>query len=528
MRLKENTYSKILLLFFLISVVYIAGFVLFTEFRKLIFITPDDASYYLKIAENFPVGKGFTFDGINPTNGFQPLWQYLLITLTYLNLRPELMLRVIFLLQIILLTISAMILYKVQRKFFSKEILLPGGIIFITFVFLKAVNGMETALLIFFISLLYNYSVKNDLLNSQNNRKDLFAGMLLGLVILARLDTVFLAASIGFFSIAGILINSLNRTQQLKKLLYISLGTILVVSPYMIYNLITFGNIIPISGYLKSGFPIVTFSDKFSFMMGYREMFFAFFAIIYFVWFCISYPKPVIRSSSIRSFCIYMGIFSLFTAMYFLYTVLFMNWVIFSWYFIYYALFASLISALPFKYMLSSKIKFRRMIYIGATAFLLFYGVFKTYQLYEGRYAVSGNNWNIESYNAALWAKENTAPEEIFSMKDAGHFSYFSGRRVINLDGLVNNFEYQEILKNKNLNEYLKKHNVRFYVTHAIWDRDDITDGKYDTLMIKIPSHKYSLESDPLLLKKENELYRSAPYYDGEYRAAFIIWNLSY
>ncbi|MEO8447620.1 MAG: hypothetical protein ABI528_09005 [bacterium] len=528
MRLKENSYLRILLLIFLISFIYITGFVLFTEFRKLIFITPDDASYYLKIAENFSHGNGFTFDGINPTNGFQPLWQYLLIPLMYLDLRPELMLRVIFLLQIILLTISAMILYNVQRKFFSKEILLPGGIIFITFVFLKAVNGMETALLIFFISLLYNYSVKHDLLNSQNHLKDFFAGMLLGLVILVRLDTIFLAASVVLFSIAGILINSLNRTLLLKKFLFISLGAIVLVSPYLIYNLISFGNIIPISGYLKSGFPMVAFGDKFSFMMGYREMYFAFFAIIYFLWFCISYRQPVFQSSSIRAFCIYMGIFSLFTTMYFLYTVLFLNWVIFSWYFIYYALFASLISALPFKYLLSSKMKFRRLIYFGATAFLLYYGVYKTYQLYEGRYAAAGNNWNIESYNAALWAKENTAPEEIFSMKDAGHFSYFSGRRVINLDGLVNNFEYQEILRNKNLNEYLKKHNVRFYINHAIWNRDDITDGKYDTLLIKIPSHKYSLESDPLVLKKENESYRSAPYYDGEYRAAFIIWNLGY
>ncbi|MEZ4689439.1 MAG: hypothetical protein R3A12_04375 [Ignavibacteria bacterium] len=35
-------------------------------------------------------------------------------------------------------------------------------------------------------------------------------------------------------------------------------------------------------------------------------------------------------------------------------------------------------------------------------------------------------------------------------MKDAGHFSYFSGREVINLDGLVNSFEFQEILRTGN------------------------------------------------------------------------------
>jgi hypothetical protein len=35
---------------------------------------PDDAFYYLKIAQNFARGAGSSFDGINPTNGYHPLW----------------------------------------------------------------------------------------------------------------------------------------------------------------------------------------------------------------------------------------------------------------------------------------------------------------------------------------------------------------------------------------------------------------------------------------------------------------------
>ena len=37
-------------------------------------VTPDDTFYYLQIARNIVDGNGPSFDGINNTNGFHPLW----------------------------------------------------------------------------------------------------------------------------------------------------------------------------------------------------------------------------------------------------------------------------------------------------------------------------------------------------------------------------------------------------------------------------------------------------------------------
>ena len=34
----------------------------------------DDGFFYFKVARNVANGLGFTFDGINRTNGFHPLW----------------------------------------------------------------------------------------------------------------------------------------------------------------------------------------------------------------------------------------------------------------------------------------------------------------------------------------------------------------------------------------------------------------------------------------------------------------------
>jgi hypothetical protein len=44
---------------------------------------PDDAFYYLEVGERLGRGEGFTFDGIHETNGFHVLWQLLLVPISW-------------------------------------------------------------------------------------------------------------------------------------------------------------------------------------------------------------------------------------------------------------------------------------------------------------------------------------------------------------------------------------------------------------------------------------------------------------
>ena len=44
----------------------------------------DDAFYYLHIARNVAMGKGVSFDGLTPTNGFHPLYLGMFIPLFYI------------------------------------------------------------------------------------------------------------------------------------------------------------------------------------------------------------------------------------------------------------------------------------------------------------------------------------------------------------------------------------------------------------------------------------------------------------
>jgi len=521
MQLKDEYYYLALRIIFISVSILMIAFILFSDFYEIIFRVPDDASYYLKIAENFNNGKGFSFDGLHQTNGFQPLWQYILIALTFIyRSDPETTLRIVLILQIVLLFLSGNLLFRFLSDYFTYKIIFAGGIIFILFVFFQSVNSMETALLIFMISVILFFSGTKKIIEIHNSRNEFIFGILSGLLILTRLDSVFFIFPVILICIFNIF-SSDDRRKKMLTLFLIFAGSALVLMPYLIYNYKEFGNIIPVSGYLKSGFPEVKFNDKFNDLLHYRETYFAFTAVIYLIWYFVKF-----KMNKNDFFCSCLAVMSAGVICLLIYMIFFLNWVIFSWYFITYSLFVSLAVCLPLRYLLSLLIvRKANILFFFIIIIISFYWGFKIYNFYTTGYKILGSNWNIESFEAAQWVKQNSQPGDIFAMKDAGHFSYFSEREVINLDGLVNNFEYQEVLKDKLLNDYLTKNRVKYIVQHALWNRSDITSGDYENLSLKYFSHKYSAESDPVVVRKADELYRSAPYYDGHYETVFLIWK---
>src|SRR3990167_5060221 len=44
----------------------------------------EDAFYYFMLSQNIASGNGATFDRVNPTNGFQPLWTWMLVPLYWI------------------------------------------------------------------------------------------------------------------------------------------------------------------------------------------------------------------------------------------------------------------------------------------------------------------------------------------------------------------------------------------------------------------------------------------------------------
>ncbi len=77
----------------------------------------DDAYYYFKVAQNISEGRGSTFDGINPTNGYHPLWTLVCVPIFALA-RFDLILplRVLLLVMAAFSVISAILLFRLLKN----------------------------------------------------------------------------------------------------------------------------------------------------------------------------------------------------------------------------------------------------------------------------------------------------------------------------------------------------------------------------------------------------------------------------
>jgi hypothetical protein len=120
--------------------------------------TRDDAYYYFKVAQNISEGHGSTFDGINKTNGYHPLWMLVCVPIFALA-RFDLILplRILFVVSGALSVATGILLYRLVGKMFAPAV---GAITAMGWVFslhvLNAVyvQGLETGIAAFFIVLL--------------------------------------------------------------------------------------------------------------------------------------------------------------------------------------------------------------------------------------------------------------------------------------------------------------------------------------------------------------------------------------
>ena len=171
---------------------------------SLRWFTRDDAYYYFKVAQNISEGYGSTFDQINPTNGYHPLWMLICIPIFSLA-RFDLILplRVLLLVMSGLSVATGILFYRLIGKVFAPAI---GAIAALFWVFSFDVlaivyqHGLETGIAAFFVVLLVYklYEFEKSWRTSQVSRKHiLILGAIAALAMFSRLDLVFLAAIVG-------------------------------------------------------------------------------------------------------------------------------------------------------------------------------------------------------------------------------------------------------------------------------------------------------------------------------------------
>lgn len=189
----------------------------------------DDAYYYFNTAKNISNGLGVTFDGINPTNGFHPLWMLVCIPIFSLaRFNLFLPFRLLVILLGVLNAATSILLYRWLSRVLSRVAGILGAIIWAMSPLIHSITseaGLETGLSVFFLILLMNFISGTSHVNTEiSTRKLVITGGVAALAFLSRLDNIFIILMFGIWFVFA---NTSIRNYLILDALFIMLAAFL-------------------------------------------------------------------------------------------------------------------------------------------------------------------------------------------------------------------------------------------------------------------------------------------------------------
>ena len=219
----------------------------------------DDAYYYLRVAANTAHGAGSTFGNLVPTNGYHPLWQFVLVPVFWIVRAPDAAIPAVFAISSVAWIACVALYRRIGQLCDAEAAFLCGGIYLgwlCTFALPGGAGlvflGMETTLALPIMLWLVELSLRRAIFTAapQPRRRLLTVGAVLTLMCLARLDAVFIAgAYIGAF----VLIQQKRGLQAaLRDGIVMGAPLAITLAIYMAANQILFGAAMPVSGAAKA------------------------------------------------------------------------------------------------------------------------------------------------------------------------------------------------------------------------------------------------------------------------------------
>lgn len=488
--------------------------------------THDDTFYYLETARRAALGQGFTFDGHTPTNGFHPLWMALL-TLIYavVDGSRETLLRVVLSAQAVLfLTPSLLLAHALGRRLLGSAGGLAALGLGLALLPSRQVNGMESGVLVLMSLVVAWAIVAGDVLHpAAPARKRWLLGVLLALVFLARTDSVFLLLGVGLTAMVWFLATepgpfAARLGRFTVRFLPVVLLVLVLTAPYLLWNKLSFGHLMPISGAIKSSLPHIGFTTRYVETVDWAML-----AVVIpaGAWALLRLRRGL--GTPLDAAASAFGFYGLFHVTF---TVLAMRWAVFPWHFHVYAvaLLVALAWAAATFAPAGTAFHRRRPALMAFVALLLVAGAARTVWALRDRPL---RVFYVGAYRAGRWAAQHLPRDARIGMKDAGAFGYFSERAVSNLDGVISNYAYQEALRDGRLAAWLAQRNVRYLAQHALWEHPAADSGVYDSVALPYRSNLYrDAPPNVITVRREHEVYRAANLDARRGTTHFVIWEI--
>ena len=481
---------------FLLIICLIFLIVQFLPFNFIINFSHDDAFFYIKTSYNFSGGMGSTFDCINPTNGYHPLYflclSVILFPLNFLkNTTPELVYRIVFFFHVLLIFIISHYLNKcyklllqkntsgcfpnknqkeniktaeqtinTEQNYKYKKTVVFSFVLIFCFVFSRDI-GLESHISILLISVLIYLTLSEKV----NGKIIIVKSLFLSLLYLSRTD--YLYNIIPLYIIGDILFlhnkTTINtNSDSIKKVLYkifIYMAAILITATiYSGINYFYFGHTYTISTLILNTFPKVVIENNISSLLsGNEKIFNQFTRLVILLSVNIILFYVVIKKrysvNTDKRICLFMFLLCVGCTLFAVTHLFFNSLGIREWYMTL-PIFLSIFFTI---YLFKNTIEKSRLIFTAVIFFCVFY-------LLETRILNYKFN-NVIEYSKKVKSVTNEN-DNIYQVDFSGITGFFSERKIINGDGLINSFEYTSYIVTGRLKNYFEEKQINYYSTY--------------------------------------------------------------
>jgi hypothetical protein len=407
--------------------------------RTNVHLFQDDFYYYSEVAKNYVIYGFPTFDGNTATNGFHPLYFYLLTPFTYLFKTNSFQ---FFFTINSLIVLSVIITYstalKLINNFSTNEYNHLFSFIVAVVHLTNAKGAMENILtvplLIYFSKLLLI------------DKRLVFSNFIGSLVILSRLDSIIFIALLNLFYFYY----HRNLTTRIVFKIFTAY-TLLII--YLISNIVYFETLLPVSGLakqlkLESGFRFMEILESI-YSFSFNKVLFVYFPLLLSPF--ILYKVIKMKLSNNEKIITYSSL--IFPVIYIIIQSYFSSWQFWPWY-----MYIFLPIALSYFLVYGTSLNVNKYFYYSCLCFFMIWTI--GYTAYK--------NSDIDKHKELINVYKNYIKDDgsVIAQGDrSGTHASSLQRNIVQLEGLVMDKKYLNYIKNGDLNKILVDYNVRYYVT---------------------------------------------------------------